>query len=243
MGRMVQYGALAKYYDRIYSFKDYETEAVRLAKIIHKYGQSGGNKLLDIGCGTGRHISYLKHDFKCIGADASADMLRVARKNVRGVKFVRADMEHIKMRMRFDAILILFSAIGYVKTYGRLKHVLENCHTLLKPGGILIIDGWSTPEQWKTGSVHMRTYESGGTKIARVGFSRTRHGVSVLEECYLIAERGKGIRSYIDIQELGLFKRQRFLSTMRDVGFEAMLFKRTAGRRDQYIGIKPAAKP
>ena len=70
MGRMVQYGALAKYYDRIYSFKDYETEAVRLAKIIHKYGQSGGNKLLDIGCGTGRHISYLKHDFKCIGASS-----------------------------------------------------------------------------------------------------------------------------------------------------------------------------
>ena len=59
------YGKLAAYYDYIYHWKDYKTEVRQIKKLINEYKRSSGNSLLDVACGTGRHISYLRRDFEC----------------------------------------------------------------------------------------------------------------------------------------------------------------------------------
>jgi len=71
MTQQLLHNALAKYYDRIYSFKDYLDEAVRLQNLIMKYSESDGNMLLDVACGTGLHLKHLKGDFSCTGVDIS----------------------------------------------------------------------------------------------------------------------------------------------------------------------------
>ena len=38
----------ARYYDKIYSFKDYRTEARYLTAVIHEHLRSGGRRLLDV---------------------------------------------------------------------------------------------------------------------------------------------------------------------------------------------------
>ena len=48
---------LAKYYDFIYGFKNYEEEAQEIKSLIEKLKTSKGNSLLDVACGTGKHIS------------------------------------------------------------------------------------------------------------------------------------------------------------------------------------------
>ena len=51
---------LAKYYDLIYSWKDYKKEVENINKLILKYKQSRGKRLLEVACGTGHHLQYFK---------------------------------------------------------------------------------------------------------------------------------------------------------------------------------------
>ncbi len=239
MGSMLQYGSLAKYYDMIYSFKDYEKESRIIATLANRYKKSTGNELLDVGCGTGKHIVYLKKWFACTGIDKSEDMLRFARRQVDGVRFVRGDMARFEMRKKFDVIVSLFSVIGYTETHQNLALALNNLSRHLKSGGVLIIEPWFTKAAWKSGSVHMHTYGTNDVKIARVGFSGTDGSVSVLDEHYLIAEKGKGIKHFRDVQRLGLFGRAETLALMRAAGLRAMYAKRSlAPGRGLYIGVK-----
>lgn len=48
----------APYYDVIYNAagKNYKTESKRLRQFIRRHKKSKGNALLDVACGTGRHI-------------------------------------------------------------------------------------------------------------------------------------------------------------------------------------------
>jgi hypothetical protein len=41
---------VTKYYDKIYSFKDYEQEAGKIAQIIEQHLCSDGRRLLDVAC-------------------------------------------------------------------------------------------------------------------------------------------------------------------------------------------------
>ncbi len=50
----------AEFYDAIYTFKDYETEAQKLRALIKQHKQSQGNSLLDVTCGTGKHLALLR---------------------------------------------------------------------------------------------------------------------------------------------------------------------------------------
>ena len=46
------YTDLAKYYDKIYHYVDYEQQAEFFIKLIKKYAIAGNNKILDFACGT-----------------------------------------------------------------------------------------------------------------------------------------------------------------------------------------------
>ncbi|HEC66385.1 MAG TPA: class I SAM-dependent methyltransferase, partial [bacterium] len=117
MEKQSLYKNLAHYYDLIYFDKDYKAEADQIKKLISKYKESKGKDLLELASGTGKHLEYLKKTYKCTGTDINEDMLRIARKRVKGVTFKKADMINLKLNKKFDAIIVLFSSIGYVKTY------------------------------------------------------------------------------------------------------------------------------
>src|SRR5437879_6897085 len=77
------YRQLANYYDEIYYFKNYQKEAGKIDALIQRHKKSSGNRLLDVACGTGNHIEYLKQHFSVEGLDSSPEMLRIARKKHR----------------------------------------------------------------------------------------------------------------------------------------------------------------
>ena len=52
------YTKTAKHYDAVYSDKDYAGESQRLASIIRERAPMA-RTLLDVACGTGRHLEYL----------------------------------------------------------------------------------------------------------------------------------------------------------------------------------------
>ena len=49
--------------------------------------RSGGNTLLDVACGTGIHLSYLKDYFNCEGLDLDPKMLEAAQEKMPEMKF------------------------------------------------------------------------------------------------------------------------------------------------------------
>jgi ubiquinone/menaquinone biosynthesis C-methylase UbiE len=49
----------ARFYDAIYSFKDYAQESAKIDALIRQHSHSGGSTLLDVACGTGAHSGYL----------------------------------------------------------------------------------------------------------------------------------------------------------------------------------------
>ena len=120
------YKELSRYYDLIYSQKDYEKEVETIKRLISKHQKSSGNDLLEVACGTGRHAQYLQDDFDILATDANAEMLRVARRNAKGVDFRQSDMLNLNLGREFDVIICLFSSIGYVKTYANLRKTINN---------------------------------------------------------------------------------------------------------------------
>ena len=239
MNNQAIHGKLAKYYDKIYSYRDYLDEAVRLQNLIIKYSESGGNSLLDVACGTGLHLKYLKDDFSCVGVDASIPMLKIARKNANGVTFKEADMKSLKLGKQFDVVTCLFCSIGYVKTETNLERTIKNFSTHLKKGGLALIEPSHPDAFYIKGEPRLSTYDGKDTKIARVNVTKMRKATAVLNMHIIIADRGKEANYVVDKHELGLFGINKTLRIMKDAGLKTKYLKTgLMPGRELFIGIK-----
>jgi ubiquinone/menaquinone biosynthesis C-methylase UbiE len=232
------YKELAKYYDLIYSWKDYRKETDKIKNLIKNYKKSDGNKLLDVACGTGKHLEYLKEEFNCTGIDLNEDMINIAEQNISDVDFKTADMMSFDLNDEFDIITCLFSSIGYVKTYDNLEKTIMNFKNHLKVGGVVIVEPFFTKSGYMVGLPSMTTYDGEDIKIARLNTTALENDLSVMEMHYLILERDKDVKYFIDRHEVGLFEIDTFLEIMKNAGFKAKFLKDGLMKgRGLYIGI------
>jgi ubiquinone/menaquinone biosynthesis C-methylase UbiE len=239
MKKQVLYGELAKYYDLIYSFKDYRKEVVRIKALISKYKKSEGKELLDVACGTGHHLESLKDEFSCAGVDIRKEILEIATKNVDGVVFKQADMTTLNLGKKFDVITCLFSSIGYVVTYTNLRRTIRNFSKHLKKGGVVLIEPWFTKSTYIPGSPHISVYDGKDIKIARLNVSELRGNLSVMDMHYLVAEKDKGVKHFVDRHELGLFEVDETLRIMKTAGLQSKFLRHGLMReRGMFVGLK-----
>src|SRR2546427_11878527 len=167
------YRQLANYYDEIYHFKNYQKEAKTIETLVQQHKKSQGNHLLDVACGTGNHIAYLKQHYSVEGLDFSPEMLSIARRKHPDVVFHRGDMTSFKLNTQFDIITCLFSAIGHVKTKIRMRKALRTMAGHLQPGGLLILEPWITPADLTEGIVVPHSVNKQNLKTARVDTYKT----------------------------------------------------------------------
>lgn len=68
-----------------------------------------GMKLLDVGCGPGRHAHLLaKAGIEVLGIDISEEFIDIAsQKNIEGSKFLRLDAREMQFENEFDAVISL----------------------------------------------------------------------------------------------------------------------------------------
>ncbi|MBI2542482.1 methyltransferase domain-containing protein [Candidatus Woesearchaeota archaeon] len=224
MKKEMLYKDLARYYDLVYHWKDYGKESARIKKLIEKYKESDGNKLLDIACGTGQHLRYFKKYFHCTGIDINKEMLKIARKKVKKVIFKKADMKNFYLKKKFDCITCLFSAVGYLQTYDNLKKALMNFSKHLKSGGVLVLEPAFTRKNFKPGMAHLKTYEGKTIKIARINDSKLVKNCSAFDFHYLISDKNK-IRYLKETHILGLFEVDKTLKLMEESGFKPKYIK------------------
>jgi len=239
---MKMYRELAKYYDLLYSRKDYKKEVKTLKKLIKKYRRSSGNELLDLATGTGNHIVYLCKDFNCTGLDLNDEILAIARAKGLPATFIQGDMRHFSLGKEFDVITCLFSSIGYLLTEENLQQTFDCITHHLKPGGLVIIEPWVEKEAYREGSLNLLVYESPELKVVRASVSeKNSKNHSKLKFHFLILEKNKPIRHYVEEHELAMFSHKLILKKMAQAGLETTVYKKglSKNHRGLLIGIKP----
>jgi len=227
----------AQYYDLIYSGKDYQSEVARLVGIIHQNLGSHDNRLLDVACGTGLHIQYLKEHFQVEGLDLSPELLEIARQKHPEITFYHADMIDFDLGVEFDILTCLFSSIGYVKTLDNLHAALSSMARHLTPGGILIIEPWFTPLTWQPNTVHAILIDHPELKIARVNTSFMEGRLSYFDLHYLIGTPQK-TEYFVERHELGLFEIEEMQSAFTEADLEVDYDEGGLTGRGLYIGKK-----
>lgn len=229
----------AQYYDELYAAagKDYAAEATKVHRLIQKHAKSGGNSLLDVACGTGRHAGLLAEHYRVEGLDLDPSILAVARRRHPHIRFHRGDMADFRLARRFDAVICLFSAIGYVRTRARLRRAVRTMAGHLRPGGVLLVEPWFAPGQWHAGRVTALQVDQPGLKIVRMSRAARKGSVSILEFEYLIGT-SKGIEHASERHALGLFEQADYRHAFRSAGLKTVHDARGLDGRGLYIGVR-----
>ncbi|WP_265444688.1 class I SAM-dependent methyltransferase [Acetivibrio straminisolvens] len=113
------------------------------AKEIFK--KFGCGKVMDLGCGTGRHTIYLaQNGFQVLAVDVSETGIEVTRAkaeklNLTNIEFAQLDMRNLTVGDNLpDAILCVWTT-----GHGNIEDVRKNVnemYRILRPGGVLVVD-------------------------------------------------------------------------------------------------------
>src|SRR5262245_32846862 len=82
------------HYQKLYAHRDQKEAAGFIDQVTARLRPGPDAVMLDLGCGTGRHATYLaSKGFDVTGLDLSAESIAMARQNAgRNLRFVRGDM-------------------------------------------------------------------------------------------------------------------------------------------------------
>jgi SAM-dependent methyltransferase len=113
-------------------------EVDRVIKILQP---RGGERILDMACGSGRHsLELRRRGFSVVGADISPDLIEIARRDADEagleVDFVLSDLRDLKFESEFDLVLNLNDgAIGYLESDEENLRTFEVISRALRPRG------------------------------------------------------------------------------------------------------------
>ncbi|MFC1605834.1 class I SAM-dependent DNA methyltransferase [Pseudomonadota bacterium] len=166
---MSVFNTYARYYDLLNRDKDYVAEARYVVSLIEKY-RRGKTKLLDIGCGTGRHAELFSGlGFDVEGLDRSEAMISQARTRCPGIEFHIGDITTFQFDKRFDVISALFHVASYLTAEGQLQAAFSNIGAHINRGGLFIFDCWHGPAVvHQQPEVRIRRLADNDTRVVRI---------------------------------------------------------------------------
>lgn len=138
------YRGLASIYDKVMQHVDYVEWADYIESVFDRH-KLHPERLLDLSCGTGTLAVLLKRrGYRMAGADASADMLLVAREKAehagQDIPFFCKDMRRLEGLPKFEAVLCLYDSINYLMTLDDVAGALDAVRGVLEPGGLFVFD-------------------------------------------------------------------------------------------------------
>jgi SAM-dependent methyltransferase len=230
-----------RFYDAIYSWKDYAEEARRLKRYITEHKRSDGRALLDVACGTGGHVPYLRDDFDYEGLDLDPEMLRLAHGRFADIPFHQGDLVGFDLRRQFDVVTCLFSSIANVRTEPRLRQAIATMARHLRPGGVLIVAPFLSPQDWIPGHPHALFVDQLDLKLARINVSELDPSgtIAILDFHYLVGTP-EGIEQFTEHHELGLFTGEQYRAAFTAAGLDVAFDDEGIIGRGVYIGTRSA---
>lgn len=228
-----------RFYDAIYADKDYAGEAGRLKGFIARHKRSDGAALLDVTCGTGGHIPYLRDDFAYEGLDLDPGMLALARERFPDIPFHPGDMVDFDLGRQFDVVCCLFSSIGYTRTVPRLRQAIATTTRHVRPGGLVVIAPFLSPDVWMPGQPHALFVDQPDLKLARMNVSKVDGSgtIAILDFHYLVATP-QGVEHFSEHHELGLFTDAQYRDAFTSAGLSVTYDAEGLIGRGIYVGVR-----
>jgi SAM-dependent methyltransferase len=166
------FSSLARVYDAIFADVEYEDWADFALATLAELGWLEAESevtLLDLACGTGNSARpYIERGFEVCGADASTEMLAVARAKLPNVEFYQQGFLELNINKRFQIITCVFDSLNNLLELSDLEQTLSRVKAHLAPDGVFVFDCntplgvtnlWEDDEfigevQLETGSAH-----------------------------------------------------------------------------------------
>ncbi len=168
-------------WDRIFTergrmFSDPHQDIERVVKLIH---DGGGTRILDLGCGSGRHIVYFARlGFDVYGFDASPKALAMTQEWLEDENLEAHLCEHLMEEPFpyednfFDAVISI--QVIHHNLMDNIRKTINELERVLKPGGIIFVtfpvlqsgpisneDDWNLVEVEEGTYIPQKGWESG----------------------------------------------------------------------------------
>jgi SAM-dependent methyltransferase len=204
------YKTYASYYDRFYQTKNYEKEINFLDKI---FSQNQIKTVLDVGCGTGSHLSKLtQYGYDGEGIDLNAEMVEIAKTKLHG-KASQADMRTFNLGRKYDAVISMFAVFNHNGDVSDAHKALTKFRSHLHEGGILILDLYNPQSSGqKEASV------DGVTKIMKWQLNPE---TQICESVVTFVEYGKTIEESFPLR---IYSMSQITQLLKQAGFNQVEF-------------------
>lgn len=218
--RPAVYASRAALYDPIHHDKSYAKEARQLRNLLASEGIADGSRVLEAGCGTGSYLVHLAHWYEASGFDISPEMLELARRKLPRVPLFQADMGDFEVDAPVDALLCLYSAIGYLDGPDHLARTARAFSRALRPGGLLVIEPWIRPEHFRP-ATSMDVYHGASLKVCRQAASRREGEMSIITCHWLVARADElSVEYFVESHRMWLFSQAAIVETLERAGFD-----------------------
>ena len=164
----------------VYRYPDYyaigyqwntESECNFLEACLKAYGPAQATRLLDIGCGAGRHLTELaKRGYQMRGVDVSSEMIAYVTEETKRAHLNIAasvdDLRHLGVNGTYDLAFCFMDTFRFLLTNEEIVAHLRAVADRLAPGGLYVTDFW-VPRQWDqiANEIHQWEQTSGDTTV------------------------------------------------------------------------------
>jgi 2-polyprenyl-3-methyl-5-hydroxy-6-metoxy-1,4-benzoquinol methylase len=129
------------WYGMLYRHRDEQDASAMAIPVISKGKLQAGMEVLDMACGRGRHAAiFAREGLRVTGLDLSAECIEEASRTTPQAHFEVFDMRQSYAKDRFDAVVCLFTSLGYSDNRKDDDMAVAAAASALKPSGLYVLD-------------------------------------------------------------------------------------------------------
>lgn len=209
---------LAQIYDIIYKFKNYQKDIEYIDSCIKKTTPHAST-LLEVAVGTGNYAGELAKMYQVEGLELSSAMIERVQEKHPEVLVHQGDMVEFDLGKTFDVVCCLFRSIAFTGTRENFKRSILCMARHVRPGGLLLVEPFFTPDTYWTGDLKMNLTDEDDVKIAWMYVSERKGDLGIMKNHFLVG-RSSGVEHFIETHEMALFGREDYEQAFSAAGLD-----------------------
>jgi len=148
-----------------------EAECEFIEACLKAHGPPGAARILDVGCGSGRHMMTLAgRGYQLTGVDLSPEMIDYVRETAKAGRLDLTasvdDLRRLAVTGTFDAAYCFMDTFRFLLTNDEILSHLRAVAARLAPGGLYLTDFW-VPSRWDLigNEIHQWEQTEGDTTV------------------------------------------------------------------------------